>query len=283
MNVLSLFDGMSCGQIALNRCGIKYDKYFASEIKKPAIKVTQHNYPNTIQLGDITKIKASDLPKIDLILAGSPCQDLSVASNKREGLNGKKSSLFFEFLRLLKEIKPKYFLLENVIMEKSQYQIISELVGTYPVRINSSLVSAQQRDRLYWCNFGEEYYDLLGFRHSNIPQPKDKNILYKDIIENGYVVQNKSTCLMESYSRPNVTSRRRFRRWHKYGFNNIVFTKKNLSPFFNRLLTQIEMERLQTVPENYTKILNWKQAASVLGDGWTIDVICHILQRIKNG
>tara|TARA_Y100001937_G_C7052268_1_gene299706 strand:+ start:136 stop:984 length:849 start_codon:yes stop_codon:yes gene_type:complete len=281
MNVLSLFDGMSCGQIALKRCGIKYNKYFASEIKKAAIKVTQYNFPNTIQIGDVKKINKNSLPKIDLILAGSPCQDLSQGSKQRKGLDGQKSNLFFEFLRILKELKPKYYLLENVIMEKDQYQKISELLNTYPVRINSSLVSAQQRDRLYWCNFGEEYFDLLGFRHSVIPQPKDKKIFYKDIIENGYVIQNKSTCLMEGYSRPHASNRRRFRRWKKFGFVNIVFTKKNLSPYFNRVLSKIEMERLQTIPENYTKILNWKQAASVLGDGWTIDIICHILERLK--
>jgi DNA (cytosine-5)-methyltransferase 3A len=283
MNVLSLFDGMSCGQIALNRLGIKYDNYFASEIKTAAIKVTQANYPKTIQLGDIKNITKNKLPKIDLILAGSPCQDLSQGSKERKGLEGNKSNLFFEFLRLLKEIKPKHYILENVIMEKDQYQKISELLRTYPVRINSSLVSAQQRDRLYWCNFGEEYFDLLGFRHSKIPQPKDKKIMYKDIIEDGYVVQDKATCLMEGYSRPHKSNRKRFRRWHKFGFLNIVFTKQNLSPYFNRVLSKIEMERLQTVPENYTKVLSWKEAASVLGDGWTIDVICHLLKQANIG
>jgi len=282
MNVLSLFDGMSCGQIALNRCGIKYDKYFASEIKKEAIQVTQYNYPNTIQLGDIKKLKASDLPKIDLVLAGSPCQDFSVANIQRKGLKGEKSSLFYEFYRLLKEIKPKYWLLENVRMEASEYQYISNLLKTYPSRINSSLVSAQMRDRLYWNNFGEEYRDLFDFRYSDIPQPKDKKILFKDIIENGYVTAKKAYCILTSEARPHKSNKRRFIRWKITGFVNIIFTKENLSPFHNRFLSKIEMERLQTVPENYTKPLNRNQAASVLGDGWTIDVICHILQRIKN-
>ena len=254
MNVLSLFDGMSCGQIALNRCGIKYDKYFASEIKKEAIQVTQYNYPNTIQLGDIKKIKASDLPKIDLILAGSPCQ----------------------------EIKPKYWLLENVKMAAQEYQYISNLLKTYPSRINSSLVSAQMRDRLYWVNFGEEYRDLFNFRYSDIPQPKDKKILFKDIIESGYVTAKKAYCILTSEARPHKSNRRRFIRWKISGFVNIIFTKENLSPFHNRFLSKLEMERLQTVPKNYTKPLTRNQAASVLGDGWTIDVICHILQRIKN-
>ena len=110
MNVLSLFDGMSCGQIALNRCGIKYDNYFASEIKPHAIKVTQHNYPKTIQLGDVTKVFAKDLPKIDLLIGGSPCQDFSACNKERKGLKGSKSSLFFEYLRLKNELNPKYFL-----------------------------------------------------------------------------------------------------------------------------------------------------------------------------
>ncbi len=139
ITVLSLFDGMSCGQIALQRAGISYQNYFASEIKKHAIKVTQHNYPNTIQVGDVTKIKAEDLPKIDLLCGGSPCQDFSQANKERKGLKGEKSSLFFEYVRLLQELKPKYFLLENVSMDDYSYQFISETLGTYPVNINSVL------------------------------------------------------------------------------------------------------------------------------------------------
>jgi len=117
LNVLSLFDGMSCGQIALQKAGIKVNKYFASEIKKHAIKVTQHNFPNTIQLGSVLDVKASDLPKIDLLIGGSPCQDFSSANKEKLGLQGEKSGLFYEYLRLLKECEPKYFLLENVAMD----------------------------------------------------------------------------------------------------------------------------------------------------------------------
>lgn len=142
INVLSLFDGMSCGQIALERAGIKVNQYFASEIKPHAIKVTQHNYPNTIQLGDVTKVKATDLPKIDLLIGGSPCQDFSIANKERKGLQGVKSGLFFEYLRLLKECNPKYFLLENVAMKPKDMELISQYLGTYPVNINSELVSA---------------------------------------------------------------------------------------------------------------------------------------------
>lgn len=172
MIVLSLFDGMSCGQIALNRAKIKYDKYFASEIDKHAIKVTQANYPKTIQLGDVTKVKGSDLPKIDLLIGGSPCQGFSFAG---KGLNFEdpRSKLFFEFVRLLRECKPKYFLLENVKMKKEYQDVITEYLEVEPITINSSLLSAQNRTRYYWTNI------------PNIEQPKDKGILLKDITEDG--------------------------------------------------------------------------------------------------
>lgn len=161
MNVLSLFDGMSCGQIALDKLGIKVDKYFASEIKKSAIEVTQHNYPNTIQLGDVTKIKAKDLPKIDLLIGGSPCQDFSRANKERNGVDGEKSSLFFEYTRLLKECNPTYFLLENVIMSDYNYWFICNELNCEPVRLCGSLVSGALRDRLYWTNIPPFSYDLL--------------------------------------------------------------------------------------------------------------------------
>ena len=148
MNVLSLFDGMSCGQIALNRANIPYDNYYASEIDKHAIKVTQHNYPETIQLGDVTEIKSSDLPQIGLLIGGSPCQGFSFAG-KQLNFEDPRSKLFFEFVRLLKECKPKFFLLENVKMKKEYQNVISEHLGVEPIEINSALVSAQNRKRLY--------------------------------------------------------------------------------------------------------------------------------------
>jgi len=151
VNVLSLFDGMSCGQIALNRAGVKYDSYFASEIDKPAIKVTMANYPNTIQLGDVTKVKGADLPKIDLLIGGSPCQGFSFAG-KQLNFDDPRSKLFFEFVRLLRECNPKYFLLENVKMKKEYQDIISEHLGVEPIRINSEVFSAQDRKRYYWTN-----------------------------------------------------------------------------------------------------------------------------------
>lgn len=182
MNILSLFDGISCGQIALNRAGVKYDNYFASEVDKHAIKITQHNYPNTIQLGDIRNVFAKDLPKIDLIMGGSPCQGFSFAG-KQLKFDDTRSKLFFEFARFIKECNPKYFLLENVRMDKESENAISKIMGVNPIQINSALVSAQNRERLYWTNTGLKPKGLFGEMYSDIPQPKDKGILLKDILE----------------------------------------------------------------------------------------------------
>ena len=518
MNVLSLFDGLSCGQIALNRAGIKYDNYFASEIKPHAIKVTQHNYPNTIQLGDITKIKAkllclsevysyickkyfnyelqnlqgiipewemlhrinekqsfaayfgtqkqnekpevsknTDLSindriwffrnemgssigvydivrggerraqtnKIDvgelckhsfwwngngqsepgvkeeslngaygeksiginereiekkryksicdtggerspkaksirsisrpckknelpecckenryssevykkneygksekrnsikkverklqtdddngragknnrnflflcekvqitivecewgitifkgtfkICIGGSPCQDFSQANKERKGLKGEKSSLFFEYVRLLKELKPKYFLLENVSMDDYSYQFISETLGTYPVNINSELVSGQLRQRSYWTNIGSESFDLFGNRYSMIPQPKNKNIMLQDILESGKTDRQKSLCIMARY-KTSAPIRAKYEKRYKMGMLQIVYDNEH------RLLTTKEIERLQTVPEGYVDNvpgISENMKANLLGDGWTIDVIAHI-------
>jgi DNA-cytosine methyltransferase len=283
MNVLSLFDGMSCGQIALERAGIKYDNYFASEVKKHAIQVTQNNYPNTIQLGDVTKIKASDLPKIDLIIGGSPCQDFSRGNATRDGFDGEKSGLYFHYERLLKETQAEKFLLENVIMDKADEEFISQRLGTYPVRINSSLVSAQLRDRLYWTNIGEEYHDLFGTRYCDIPQPENKNILLQDIIESGFTDRKKSRALLESDSRPLATLEKMWHRYDSKGFTTVVFEDPNLDWRKGlRYFTQTELERLQTVPEGYTKGLTRNQAACILGDGWTVDVVSHIFKGILN-
>lgn len=169
MNVLSLFDGMSCGQIALQRLGIQVDNYFASELDKHAIKVTQHNFPNTIQLGDVCEVKGEDLPNIDLLIGGSPCQGFSF-SGKQLAFDDPRSKLFFEYVRLLEETKPKFFLLENVRMKKEFQKIISEFLGVEPVAINSNLLSAQNRPRLYWTNLP-------------IGQIQDKGIKLADIVE----------------------------------------------------------------------------------------------------
>lgn len=169
-NVLSLFDGISCGQVALEKAGIKVDNYFASEIDKNAIKVTQHNYPNTIQLGDVTKVKGADLPKIDLLTGGFCCQSFSM-SGKQLNFEDPRGKLFFECVRLLEECKPTFFLFENVKMKKEYEDVITSYLGVSPIKINSALVSAQNRERLYWTNI------------PNIKQPEDKGILVKDILE----------------------------------------------------------------------------------------------------
>lgn len=186
MVVLSLFDGMSCGQIALRELGIKIDKYFASEIDKHAIAQTQLNFPNTIQLGDVTKVKGNDLPKIDLLIGGSPCQGFSFAG-KQLNFNDPRSVLFFEYIRILKEVRainPNVkFLLENVRMRKEYEMVISNELGLFPVEINSALVSAQNRVRLYWTNIRTQKEGLFQEEYTDIPQPEDKGLFLVDILE----------------------------------------------------------------------------------------------------
>ena len=186
MNVLSLFDGMSCGQLALKRANIPYKKYFASEIDKYAIQITQKNFPDTVQLGDVNNWMNWNLPKIDLLLGGSPCQGFSVAGY---GLNfsDPRSQLFFRYVDCLQWYKPTWFLLENVKMKKEWQEVISNLLGVQPIEIDSALVSAQSRKRLYWTNI------------PNITQPEDKGILLKDIIEDGVVDRDKSYCIDANY------------------------------------------------------------------------------------
>jgi len=205
MNVLSLFDGMSCGQQALERTGIKVDNYFASEIDKYAIHVTMANYPNTTQLGSVVDVDGYSLPKIDILIGGSPCQSFSFAG-KRKGMSTKdeqeiltldhylrlksegyefegQSYLFWEYMRLLNEVKPTYFLLENVMMGEKWEKVLSKAIGVNAIEINSSLVSAQNRRRLYWTNIGMEASGFFGDLESIIEQPKDREILLKDVLE----------------------------------------------------------------------------------------------------
>jgi DNA-cytosine methyltransferase len=345
MNVLSLFDGMSCGQQALDRLGVKVDNYFASEIDKYAIKITQKNYPDTIQLGDVCAIKAEDLPKIDLILAGSPCQGFSFAG-KQLAFDDPRSALFFEFIRILKECKPKYFLLENVRMKKEYINIITEQVsecypdyqGTgsdlfnnriEPILINSALLSAQNRQRYYWTNI------------PNITQPKDRGIVLRDVLETNpsndldkmTTKDGKSYCLtaryqgavywnslarkqrtmiplvVQSYREVRTENAKRLRREsrQKTGKDHTPFRDKEIvpredgkvgtvTPSLNndhkisittdqnihwRKLTPLECERLQTVKDNYTEGVSNTQRYKMLGNGWTVEVICHILNNIN--
>lgn len=208
MKVLSLFNGMNTGRQALENIGIKVEKYYSSEIKPYAIKLTQHHFPDTIQVGDVTKWRewVIDWKSIDLVLSGSPCQDLS-AAGKRAGINGKKSSLFFVFIEILEHIKSLnqnvLFVQENVgSASKLDVGIMSRALGVYPVRINSSLVTAQLRDRYYWSNIKtkETMFDLV----TDIPQPDDRKIMFKDIITSGFVERMKSTALMEGYVTKNT-------------------------------------------------------------------------------
>lgn len=279
MNVLSLFDGMSCGQIALEKTGINVDNYYASEIKKSAIKVTQENYPDTIQLGDINDYRSWDLPDIDLIMAGSPCQDFTFLKPNGEGFYGEKSKLFFKFVECLHKFKPKYFLLENVKMKKEYQDTISAILGVEPVNINSNKVSFQNRNRLYWTNI------------PGISEPKDQNISFQDFKETNFDIceayrvkrtpsREKMWGNGEKGKCPNVTYREKINcltvkqdRWSNAGLVG--------HDDFCRYLTVKECELAQNVPVGYTKSLSRSQAYNVLGDGWTVNVIAHIFQNIK--
>ena len=287
MNVLSLFDGMSCGQIALERAGVKFDNYYASEIDKYAIQICQKNYPNTIQLGDVKDIKADALPKIDLLIGGSPCQGFSFAG-KLLNFEDPRSKLFFEFVRLKNELNPKYFLLENVKMKKEYQDVISEYLGVEPIKINSALVSGQNRVRLYWTNI------------PNIKQPQDKNILLEDILENGIVDRNKSYCIDANYAKGATLEQYLIKSRRQVVFTNCTRDRLNLirnvfienyksnnikdvlsTEYDFRKLTRIECERLQTVPDNYTKDVSNNQRYKMLGNGWTVDIITDIFKNIN--
>jgi DNA (cytosine-5)-methyltransferase 1 len=421
MNVLSLFDGMSCGQQALERNGIKVDNYFASEIDKYAITVTMANYPNTKQLGSVVDVDGYSLPKIDLLMGGSPCQSFSFAG-KRKGMSTKdeqeiltlehylelknegfefegQSYLFWEYMRLLNECKPKYFLLENVEMGERWEKVLSKAIGVNGIHINSSLVSAQNRKRIYWTNIGLEPAGLFGYPQSTIEQPKDKGILLKDVLESevdekyylsekmvnyvsktgtknfyykpefanlegkakpivtkhiyragttNYIKENvdekyyvkvegnkrlmqtlsnnkiEDDCLIDSYNKTihldkSITISTRVSAsscTHVYKesiINSVEIAQRIVGQrsedvlhtenekmhtlcslnggkvrgkglFVNsriRKLTPIECERLQTVKDNYTNFVSDSQRYKMIGNGWTIDVICHILNYIK--
>lgn len=380
MNVLSLFDGMSCGQLALQKAGITVDQYYAAEIDKYAIQIAQKNFPNTIQLGDVTQIQAANLPTIDLLIGGSPCQGFSFAG-KQLNFNDPRSALFFEFVRLLKECKPKYFLLENVRMKKEYQNVITEYLGVEPILINSSLVSAQNRQRLYWTNI------------PNVTTPEDKGILLKHILQdyvedkylvgqelankyqggnqlnpsyksqantihnveeksgticagthgyaNGYVPTQKCGRIVGRYivdgkrmdhkqSVAGLTTQRlELRNDEKTNTlstvqkDNVIVDEKyfmnetqiagvlksnyrerkpmdinrksnclkvggDIKRIINqekkwRYLTPIECERLQTVPDNYTDGVSNTQRYKMLGNGWTVDVVTHIFNNLKEG
>jgi DNA (cytosine-5)-methyltransferase 3A len=292
INVLSLFDGMSCLQIALERAGIPVEWYYASEIHEPAIEVTMKNYPNTVQLGDVRELHADGLPRIDLLAGGSPCQNLSMAVIERkefnQGLEGKKSKLFYEFVRLLQEIKPKYFLLENVAsMKNEDRDIISEVLGVEPIMIDSKCVSAQQRPRYYWTNIPvSSDIDDLGIKLGDILQPADdipEKEWYRDKkIENFDDGKNIiGTLPFNSHE----MSKRVYNPNGKCGtltcINGGYQEKKVWQDGCARKISPVEYERLQTVPDGYTEGFRDNVRRSMLGNGWTVDVIVHILNGMK--
>jgi len=332
VNVLSLFDGMSCGQLALQRAGFEVDRYMACEIDKYGMQVTRKNFPNTIQMGDVCALKGENLPPIDLLMGGSPCQGFSFAG-KQLNFDDPRSALFFEFVRLLEETKPKYFLLENVRMKQEYQDVISEYLGVKPIMINSALVSAQNRVRLYWTNI------------PGLEQPEDKGIILKDVLEDLdgdrpcelfqrkreslchkvaiasdirglqsikaiYGEAGKSPCLTTmggGHREPKVLCgawRGRYikdgkRQDHKGSVagkteqrleirqdgktNTLTTVQKDnvVVPPTYRKLTPMECERLQTVPDGYTEGVSNTQRYKMLGNGWTVDIICHVLKNVR--
>lgn len=292
MNVLSLFDGISCGRVALERAGIPVTNYYASEIDKYAIQVSQKNYPDIIRLGDINEWENWQIEwsSIDLILAGSPCQGFSIAG-KQQAFDDKRSALFFRFAEILSHVQSVNhrvkFLLENVCMKKEYQNVITSVVGVEPVLINSSLVSALHRKRLYWGNI-------------NITIPKDCSIFLKDIIQPESEIDKIFYFTEKSYKNVRkIEDRAKIKGLgYKSGIvEDIDFStskfkcldanyhkgcdgKRSMFRFGNvcRMATPIECERLQTLPDNYTEGISNSQRYKCLGNGWTVDIIAHILK-----
>jgi DNA-cytosine methyltransferase len=343
MRVLSLFDGVSCGQLALHRAGIKVETYYASEIDKHTIAITKYNFPNTIHLGDVCELTEQKLPKnIDLLIGGSPCQSFSNLGS-RNGFDG-KSKLFWEYVRILELTKPKYFLLENVKMKNEWRDIITNAVGVEPVMINSNLVSAQNRSRYYWTNI------------PNITQPTDKGIILKDVLETNvdpkyfhtdkifkYMFKNqrriseivnysdkKCKCIVANFSKGQPSNvlvepfvfretrtqeakllRKKYREQHgidyvprsdkeleprQDGKSNTVTTSQGKNEILvdkqtiYRKFTPVECERLQTMPDDWTRYgidankkleISTTQRYKAIGNAWTVDVVVHIFKGLK--
>lgn len=297
MKVVSLFDGMSCGQLALKKAGLHYDTYLASEIKKDAIKVTQENFPRTIQLGSVLDLGETILQdiepgKVDLFMGGSPCQNFSIANrHTRKGLDGDKSKLFWTWLHWRNKLQPKYWLLENVRMKQDQQDIISKEVGVEPIFIDSYIATGVYRKRLYWTNIPLDNVKEW-MQHKIAPH-------FSCIIEKGnpslvtpYSPRKYGTCLLESDSRPNTDLVKLARRFFKVGFGNVIFRDKATHDKLKRdytlakendlrVMSRIELERAQGVPIGYTLPITRNQAAGLLGDGWQVDTVAQILKGIK--
>ena len=367
MNVLSLFDGMSCGQLALERANIEVDNYFACEIDKYAIQIAQKNFPDTRQWGDVTQIKLPTEGSIDLLMGGSPCQGFSFAGDQL-AFDDPRSKLFFEFVRIMNAIKPKYFLLENVVMKKEFQDIITEYMGVEPIMINSSLFSAQNRRRLYWTNIpvdldiedkGLVLKDILQEDHGEPPVPiNERNArhhkhpyqkslcatatMYKGAGNNGMTIVDRLIPVGEAEEYAHYNYRATKEVYHMNGKAPTLLTMQGgnrepkvatysakggrivnrrlnadgvrkdyqmnlpLTPQVEirdddktnclntvqkdnvvvegmtwRKLTPIECERLQTLPDNYTEGVSKTQRYKMIGNGWTVDVIAHILKGME--
>lgn len=329
MKVLSLFDGISCGKVALERAGIQVEEYVAYEIDKSAIQISKKNYPEIVQRGDVTKADFTEFKGFDLVMGGSPCQGFSIAG-KQLNFEDPRSKLFFEFKRAIDEVKPKYFLLENVKMKKEYENIISEYLGVEPIEINSSLVSAQNRKRLYWTNI------------PGVQRPEDRGIMLKDIVHENrmedkvdltlykvpfdktlkiiekevqtgkvgyfrkdsqanrvYSIHGKAVTLcgeagggaakMGQYLFGCITPDRVDKRQRGQRFNDgekfYTLTAQDrhdvLIDGYIRKLTPIECERLQTLPDGYTAGASDAKRYKALGNGWTVEVITHILKSLR--
>jgi site-specific DNA-cytosine methylase len=322
-NVLSLFDGMSCGQLALEKAGVTFNEYYASEIDPWAIQVAKNNFPDTVHLGDVTELESRYFTDVDLLIGGTPCQSFSNAGDGT-GFDG-SSKLFWEYVRLLKEIKPKYFLLENVVMRQEWQDIISEAVGVQPIAINSKLLSAQNRPRLYWTNIPNiEQPEDLGLTLSDILEDEvedkyylsDKAIDYMSRLRNGKPrweyhknpTDGKAACLTANmykgvpYGVLKLDSCDQVATLDMKASDSIkrVYGRNGKAPCLTtmggghrepkvfdsdrmiaRKLTPLECERLQTLPDDYTKGVSNTQRYKMIGNGWTADVIAHIFKNIK--
>ena len=283
MKVLSLFDGISCGMVALERAGIPVDTYYASEIDKNAIAISQKNYPNIIRLGDVKKWREWDIPwaEIDLLIGGSPCQGFSFAG-KQLNFNDPRSKLFFEFVDILNHIrkhKPNVkFLLENVKMKAEWRDVISGYLGVKPIRINSALVSAAKRDRLYWANFDVEMPDDKGITFDDINQHSTDWLsdTYIDKVSKWNAQQDpiKNTTFIGTNSKLPCLTARGYNQSHS---GMILISDGNKY----RYLTNNEGELAMTLPVDYTAGITDRERARCIGNGWTVDVIAHIFKGLK--